>query len=147
NELQRAAGVELSYELARKVGWLVDKPERGDLVCFQWDTGALDHIGFVVEPLADGSVKTVEGNCHADGGTGHAAGEGDGVYLHVRPRRVCAAFIRVPGQVRAPEAAAGYAEWARWCRGGRAGKRPSVPEKVPDAWWAKLGEELHAKHS
>src|SRR5437868_13509870 len=58
DELKRSAGVELSYELAERHGWLVDSPQRGDLVCFQWDSGALDHIGFVVQPMPDGSIKT-----------------------------------------------------------------------------------------
>ena len=73
-ELQRSAGVEVSYELAQRVGWLVSAPARGDLVCFQWDGGALDHIGIVVQPQPDGSVKTVEGNTSPMPGTGRAQG-------------------------------------------------------------------------
>ncbi|SRR6266487_1540786 len=146
SELQRSAGVELSFELAKKHGWCVSTPARGDLVCFQWDTGALDHIGFVVQPMPDGSIKTVEGNTAAMAGTGHAQGEGDGVYVKIRPRKVCAAFIRVPGEVADPKPKAGYDEWAKWVQGGRKGKRPDVPEKVPTAWWAKLGHKLKPKH-
>jgi hypothetical protein len=146
NELERSAGVERSYELARSKGWITSTPARGDLVCFQWDTGPLDHIGFVMEPLADGSVKTVEGNTSPMPGTGQSQGEGDGVYVKIRPRGVCGGFIRVPGDVPDPEPKAGFAEWAEWVKGGRpAGKRPDVPEKVPAAWWAKLAEELPAK--
>jgi CHAP domain len=145
-ELKRSAGVELSYELARGKGWLVEQPARGDLVCFQWDSGPLDHIGFVLQPQPDGSVKTVEGNTSAMPGEGVAQGEGDGVFVKIRPRTVCAAFIRVPGDVADPAPKAGFDDWATWVKGGRKGKRPAVPEKIPAAWWAKLGEELHPKH-
>lgn len=145
-ELERSAGVQHSFDLARAKGWLVEQPARGDLVCFQWDTGALDHIGFVVQPMPDGSIKTVEGNTSAMPGTGHAQGEGDGVFLKIRPRKVCAGFIRVPGNVADPAPAAGYDDWARWVQGGRKGKRPAVPEKIPAAWWAKLTHQLHAEH-
>jgi hypothetical protein len=145
DELARSAGVELTFERAQKNGWLVAAPARGDLVCFQWDSGALDHIGFVVQPEPDGSIKTVEGNTEAMPGTGHTQGEGDGVYVKIRPRHVCAAFIRVPGEVPAPAPAAGFDDWAEWVEGGRKGKRPSVPERVPQAWWAKLGDALEAQ--
>jgi hypothetical protein len=145
NELQRSAGVELSYDLAKQRGWTVSKPARGDLVCFQWDTGPLDHIGFVVQPLADGSVKTVEGNTSPMPGPSAAQGEGDGVYVKVRPRKVIGGFIRVPGTVPDPKPPAGYADWAKWVKAGRKGKRPAVPQQIPRAWWAKLGDELHAK--
>jgi CHAP domain len=145
-ELKRSAGVELSFELARTRGWLVDEPARGDLVCFQWDSGPLDHIGFVVQPMPDGSIKTVEGNTSGMPGEGTAQGEGDGVFVKVRPRKVCAAFIRVPGEVADPKPKAGYDDWAKWVQGGRKGKRPAVPAKVPAAWWAKLGEQIKAEH-
>ncbi|SRR6266545_3898461 len=146
DELQRSAGVELSYELAKKKGWLVETPARGDLVCFQWDSGPLDHIGFVLQPMPDGSIKTVEGNTSAMAGTGHAQGEGDGVYVKIRPRKVAAAFIRVPGEVPDPQPPDGYEDWAKWFKRGKKGERPNVPAKIPRAWWAKLGEEVKAEH-
>jgi hypothetical protein len=146
NELHRSAGVELSYDLAKQRGWTVEKPARGDLVCFQWDTGALDHIGFVVQAMPDGSVKTVEGNTSPMPGTSQAQGEGDGVYVKVRPHNVLGGFIRVPGNVPDPKPPAGYEDWAKWVKGGRKGKRPAVPQQIPRAWWAKLGEDLHPKH-
>lgn len=146
DELERSAGVERTFELAQQHRWLVADPGRGDLVCFQWDSGALDHIGFVVQSQPDGSIKTVEGNTSGMPGVGRTQGEGDGVFVKIRPRSVCAAFIRVPGDVPAPPAAAGFDAWATWVRGGRKGTRPDVPAKVPDAWWAKLGEERHAHH-
>jgi hypothetical protein len=144
DELERSAGVQHSFDLAKQKGWIVAEPARGDLVGFQWDSGPLDHIGFVVQPMPDGSIKTVEGNTEAMAGTGHAQGEGDGVYVKVRPRSVCAAFIRVPGNVPDPKPAAGYDDWATWVQGGRKGQRPDVPAKVPDAWWAKLSDHLPA---
>lgn len=85
DELERSAGVEHTFELAKSKGWLVNDPARADLVCFQWDSGPLDHIGFVVQPMPDGSVKTVEGNTSPMAGVGHAQGEGGGVYVKIRP--------------------------------------------------------------
>lgn len=147
-DLESSALVDRSFALARQKGWLVTEPARGDLVCFQWPntSSALDHIGFVVQPQPDGSIKTVEGNTSPMAGTGLAQGEGDGVYVKTRPRSVCAAFIRVPGDVPDPHPPAGYKEWAAWVQGGRKGKRPDVPQQIPRVWWAKLGDKLHAPH-
>lgn len=147
-ELRLAALVDTSFALARKANWVVATPARGDLVCFQWPhtDAALDHIGFVVEPLPDGTIKTVEGNTSPMPGTGQAQGEGDGVYVKTRPRSVCAGFIRVPGEVPDPQPAAGFDDWATWVKAGRTGTRPDVPEKVPTEWWAKIGAELHGNH-
>ena len=147
-ELKRSAGVELSYDLAKQLGWVVSTPAAGDLVCFQWPgtDATLDHIGFVIAPQPDGTLKTVEGNTSPMAGTGQAQGEGDGVYVKIRPRNVCAVFIRVPGNVPDPQPAAGYDDWAAWVKAGRKGKRPDVPEKVPPEWWAKIGVELKGNH-
>jgi CHAP domain len=142
DELQRSAGVQLTYELAKQHGWLVKTPARGDLVCFQWDTGVLDHIGFVVQRMADGTVKTVEGNTTGP----HSHGVTDGVYVKTRPANVIAGLIRVPGTVPGPKPPAGFDQWAKWVKGGRKGTRPAVPYQIPRAWWAKLGEELHPEH-
>lgn len=145
-ELGCSALVDQSFALAKQKGWIVTQPARGDLVCFQWPntSSSLDHIGFVVQPQADGSIKTVEGNTSPMAGVGHAQGEGDGVYIKVRPRSVCAAFIRVPGDVADPKPPPGFDDWAKWVEGGRKGPRPNVPEQIPRAWWAKLGERMHA---
>jgi hypothetical protein len=145
-ELQESASVMTSYRDAKAKGWIVETPQRGDLVCFQWDTGDFDHIGFVIQPMPDGSIKTVEGNTSAMPGEGHAQGEGDGVFVKIRPRSVCGAFIRVPGNVADPQPKAGFDDWAKWVKGGKQGKRPDVPEKVPQAWWAKLADGIDAKH-
>ncbi len=59
---------------------------------------------------------------------------------------MCAAFIRVPGDVADPQPAAGFDDWAAWVKGGRTGPRPDVPEKVPADWWAKIGAELKGNH-
>jgi CHAP domain len=142
DELQRSARVDTTYNLAKQHGWVVPTPARGDLVCFQWDTGELDHIGCVIQPLADGTIKTVEGNTTGP----HSHGVSDGVYVKIRPRSVCAHFIRVPGNVAAPEPPAGYEDWAKWVKGGRKGKRPAVAQQLPRAWWAKIGEELDPEH-
>jgi hypothetical protein len=64
-------------------------------VCFQFPPvdPTLDHIGFVVEVLSDGSIRTLEGNTPGD------ARELDGVFVKVRPRELCHTFIRIPGDV------------------------------------------------
>jgi hypothetical protein len=44
--------------------WLekTEPPWRGDLVVFDWDGGAPDHVGFVERRLGRGRLATVEGN-------------------------------------------------------------------------------------
>ncbi len=94
-ETARSAGVQLTAQLADKADLVVRKPDRGDIVCFQLPPvdPTLDHIGFVVEVLSDGSIRTLEGNTPGD------ARELDGVFVKVRPREVCQTFIRIPGEV------------------------------------------------
>lgn len=94
-ETARSAGVQLTAQLADKSDLVVRKPDRGDIVCFQLPPvdPTLDHIGFVVEVLSDGSIRTLEGNTPGD------ARELDGVFVKVRPREVCHTFIRIPGEV------------------------------------------------
>jgi surface antigen len=94
-ETARSAGVQLTATLAGKAGLAVKKPDRGDIVCFQFPPvdPTLDHIGFVVEVLSDGSIRTLEGNTPGD------ARELDGVFVKVRPRELCHTFIRIPGDV------------------------------------------------
>lgn len=94
-ETARSAGVQLTAQLAKTAGLKVRKPARGDLVCFQLPPvdPTLDHIGIVVEVLADGSIRTLEGNTPGD------AREQDGVFVKVRPREFCKTFIRIPGEV------------------------------------------------
>jgi len=94
-ETARSAGVQLTATLADKAGLVVKRPARGDIVCFQFPPvdPTLDHIGFVLEVLADGSIRTLEGNTPGD------ARELDGVFVKVRPREFCHTFIRIPGEV------------------------------------------------
>ncbi len=87
-----SAGVATTMALGAKAGLRVRKPARGDIVGIQVDTDEdSDHVGLVLEVLADGSIRTVEGNTSGVGG--------DGVFVKVRPRSVCLGFLRVPGQV------------------------------------------------
>jgi Putative peptidoglycan binding domain/CHAP domain len=97
-ETGRSPSVPTTATLARDAGWVVRKPKRGDVVCFQLPVGGLrpvdktpDHIGIVVEVNADGSVRTVEGNT--------VGSSGEGVFVLTRPREECETFIRVPGKV------------------------------------------------
>lgn len=57
------------------------EPRPGAAVFFDWDGGrridAIDHIGLVVEPLANGRVRTIEGNAAIPG-------KSDGVWVHDR---------------------------------------------------------------
>jgi hypothetical protein len=56
----------------RATGRAVDQPLPGDLVVFDWDGGAPDHVGIVIRALPTGGLETVEGNTavgnDADGG-------------------------------------------------------------------------------
>jgi hypothetical protein len=92
-ETNKSAFVPTTAALADKAGWVVKRPARGDVVCFQFDDDAnLDHIGFVLEVNSDGSVRTVEGNTAGDSG-------GEGVFAKTRARALCKLFFRVPGDV------------------------------------------------
>ena len=104
-ELRGGASVEAVLTAAREAGWLVARPLRGDLACFDFHEGDRygpygDHIGFVERVLAlrwaggrfTGWIATVEGNT------------GDGVFRRRRwLRGIGAEFVRVPGEAAAPE--------------------------------------------
>jgi hypothetical protein len=94
-ETARSAGVQLTATLANRADLGVKRPARGDIVCFQFPPvdPTLDHIGFVLDVLADGSIRTLEGNTPGD------ARELDGVFVKIRPRALCHTFIRIPGEV------------------------------------------------
>lgn len=70
-ELGGWAGVENFVQWATRHGYLVTRPFRGDLVCFDWnDDRWYDHVGIVDKVLAVGPggrppyvIRTVEGNC------------------------------------------------------------------------------------
>jgi len=67
----------------RATGRVVDEPEPGDLVVFDWDGGLPDHAGIVVRPRGADRIETVEGN------------SGDQVQRQIRPRVHVALFGRV----------------------------------------------------
>ena len=98
-----SASVGQTYATAKQLGWVVTKPARGDLVCYDFDgDGAFDdHIGLVVNVISLGpmlTLETVEGNTSS--GAAGSQGDGDGVFLR---RRVVSArsagFVRIPGDV------------------------------------------------
>jgi hypothetical protein len=148
---------------ARKSGYVVDRPMRGDLFHWRIDGDAWpDHIGFVERVISLGPVlvmQTVEGNTSR--GDGGSQDDGGGVY---RRRRAIArskvVFTRIPGVVpgsvpakpvtkpKAPStSSAAFWKWVRWWRGhgeyAEAGARnprvrPNVPKTIPAAWWRRL---------
>lgn len=98
-----SASVGQTYATAKRLGWVVRTPARGDLVCYDFDGDGQfdDHIGIVAKVIALGpflTLKTVEGNTNS--GFAGSQSDGDGVYL--RRRIVSAtsvAFVRIPGTV------------------------------------------------
>lgn len=93
---------------ARERGWVVKRPLRGDLACFEFGEGGFaydDHIGIVERVLAlrwkdgrfVGYIATVEANTSAQGKTGSQS-NGGGVFRRRRwlIRPVAATFVRVP---------------------------------------------------
>lgn len=98
-----SASVAQTYATAKQLGWVVAKPGRGDLVCYDFDGDGQfdDHIGLVVKVVSIGpmlTLDTVEGNTSS--GVAGSQGDGDGVFLR---RRVVSAksvgFVRIPGNV------------------------------------------------
>lgn len=83
---------------ARKAGWLVYSPLRGDIVCFNFDRDNWpDHVGIVTRRPILGFVRTVEGNTSPDNRGSQA--DGGGVYRKTRRVNRCV-FVRVPGNVK-----------------------------------------------
>jgi hypothetical protein len=72
---------------AKARGWVVARPEAGDLFAYVNPDGS-GHIGFV-ERVADGVIHTVEGNTNAQNSR-----EGDGVYRRQRKITPSLVFIR-----------------------------------------------------
>lgn len=112
-DLPGGASVALVLAGARARGWLVQRPRRGDLVCFDFGTGKYgpygDHIGMVERVLAlrwsggvfVGWIQTVEANTSAQGDWGGSQSNGGGVFRRRRWIRapIAAKFVRVPGNV------------------------------------------------
>lgn len=103
-----SASVAQTYATAQRLGWVVTRPFRGDLVCYDFDGDGCfdDHIGLVVRVLHLGPtliLRTVEGNT-SSGKKGSQA-DGGGVYLRVRTvSRKRVAFVRIPGVINDPPA-------------------------------------------
>lgn len=103
-----SASVAATFAEAKKLGWTVSRPRRGDLVLYDFDGDGLadDHIGIIVKvlhlPTTRGRLaglyllKTVEGN------TGdQSAADGDGVYVRTRAVKPSSVrFIRIPGTTK-----------------------------------------------
>ncbi len=92
------ASVESWEEWGNRHGYLVNRPLRGDIVCYQWDSGWYDHIGIVDRVLSlrwrgrdfIGKVRTVEGNT----GVGNDSNGGE---VMIRYRDIDRAkFLRLP---------------------------------------------------
>lgn len=105
-----SVGALLSW--ARPRGYVVKRPRRGDLVCFEFGEGAWaddDHIGQIIRVLAlrwkDGQfagwIRTVEGNTSAQADLTGSQSNGGGVFIRTRWIRkpIGAKFVRVPGNV------------------------------------------------
>jgi len=57
------AGCQTAAVLFNKKGWVVDAPEEGDIVLFDWNgDGRYDHVGIFVKWLSKTTFETVEGN-------------------------------------------------------------------------------------
>lgn len=92
--LTPSVGFFLSY--ARAIGWVVQKPQKGDLVCFNFDANNWpDHVGFVLSASVPGFIRTIEGNTSPDAGGSQA--DGGGVYARWRRKSKRNAYVRVPG--------------------------------------------------
>lgn len=100
-----SASVGQTYATARKLGWTVTRPFRGDLACFDFDGDGEfdDHIELVVKVLGLGPVltlQTVGGNTSS--GVAGSQADGDGVWLRRRVvARSAVGFVRIPGKVAA----------------------------------------------
>jgi hypothetical protein len=150
------ASVGFFEQWARRMGFLVDRPLRGDLFCWRIDSGDWpDHIGHIERVLKLGPVfllQTIEGNTSP--GDGGSQDNGGGVY---RRRRLIAKsrvqFIRIPGKppknpVWFLKSRTGKDAWVEWKLGiGRWEKyqpsdaisRPNVPLKIEaQSWWKAL---------
>jgi hypothetical protein len=67
-----SAYVPTLYAEMKANGMAVPSGEPGDIVCFQFDTGLLDHVGIVEKRIGPGTYQTIEGNT------------GDAVQRHTR---------------------------------------------------------------
>lgn len=102
----KEAGLDLKYpneasvgffqQWANQHGYVVHAPERGDVVCYQFDADNWpDHVG-IVEKVDGGTIHTVEGNT----AYGNDANGGQ-VMRRVRRISRCV-FVRIPGDQPGP---------------------------------------------
>lgn len=109
-DLPGGASVGNLLAAAKQNGWLVSRPRKGDLACFEFGEGAYafdDHIGIVEKVLAlrwnggtfAGWIATVEGNTSAQANLTDSQSNGGGVFRRTRWIRtpIGAKFVRVPG--------------------------------------------------
>jgi cell wall-associated NlpC family hydrolase len=60
------AGTQTAMAQLKKWGKIVQQPEPGDIVFFDWNNDKrVDHVGIVVQLLSNGTVTTIEGNTSA----------------------------------------------------------------------------------
>ena len=99
--LQQPSFVESWVQLGRARGWIVARPRRGDVVCFDWGADGLrDHIGVVERVLAVrwkggrfvGWVRSIEGNTSARDDS-----NGGEVQRRWRWHNGAQAYVRIPG--------------------------------------------------
>lgn len=111
-ELGGGGSVSQLLAWARPRGYLVKRPRRGDLACFDFHEGDKygpygDHVGFVERTLAlrwkgdtfVGWIQTCEANTSRQGDFGGSQSNGGGVFRRRRwiTGSVGAVFVRVPG--------------------------------------------------
>jgi hypothetical protein len=106
-----SASVAQTWAEAKKFGWTVERPRRGDFVLYDFDGDgqADDHIGIVVRvihlattpgPLEGKFIlQTVEGNTSS--GRGGSQTDGGGVYLRRRVVKASSVrLVRIPNDVK-----------------------------------------------
>jgi hypothetical protein len=69
--------------------WRTRAPARGDIVLFDWDGGAPDHVG-IVERVGGGRVGTIEGNTGVASNT-----DGGAVMRRSRPTKAVVGYGRL----------------------------------------------------
>lgn len=80
------ASTVIGLEACRKMGWLVNTPQPGDIVFYDWDGDEQpQHVGIVSRVKRGGQIVSIEGN---------AGTPATHVRLLTRPRSVCLAFAR-----------------------------------------------------
>ncbi|MBD3948437.1 CHAP domain-containing protein [Tuanshanicoccus lijuaniae] len=84
----RECGVQRHIQLFKQLGiWLGEtKPQRGDIITFDWDRGGFaDHIG-IVEDVSGDTVKTIEGNSNGKVSRNHFKWNDARIVGYARPK-------------------------------------------------------------